>query len=128
MRLAAAVAILAVSALGLLAVSEPVQAQAVGSEFQVNTFTTNNQTYSSAAMDSAGNFVVVWTSYYGAGRPTKGQRFGADGSHRGGEFQVNTIAYPYYPAAGMDAAGNFVVVWQADNYPCGNHIFAHGFT
>ncbi len=33
-----------------------------GSEFQVNTYTAGNQTLPSAAMDSAGDLVVVWES------------------------------------------------------------------
>jgi hypothetical protein len=105
-----------------------VEAQAVGSEFQVNTFTTSAQGYPSAAMDSAGNFVVVWKSYYGAGYPIEGQRFGADGSRRGGEFQVSTTTYPYYPAAGMDATGNFVVVWESYQYGYGSHVFGQRFS
>jgi len=34
----------------------------VGSEFQVNTYTTGAQYFPSVAMDATGNFVVVWTS------------------------------------------------------------------
>lgn len=55
---------------------------AFGGEFPVNTFTANNQRYSSTAIDSAGNFVVVWNSF-GQDRPDRptgggiyGQRFG----------------------------------------------------
>src|SRR5688500_10450888 len=33
-----------------------------GPEFQVNTYTTSDQTSPSVAADSAGNFVVVWKS------------------------------------------------------------------
>jgi hypothetical protein len=36
-----------------------VLAQPAGSEFRVNTYTTNNQYFSAAAADSVGNFVVV---------------------------------------------------------------------
>ncbi|MBK8205281.1 MAG: tandem-95 repeat protein [Planctomycetes bacterium] len=36
---------------------------AVGSEFQVNTFTTGAQESQSVAMDANGNFVVVWNSF-----------------------------------------------------------------
>ncbi len=34
----------------------------VGSEFRVNTFTTNDQSAPDVAMDNSGNFVVTWTS------------------------------------------------------------------
>ena len=47
------------------------RAQAVGSEFQVNTYTTSNQTTGFfaggrhlVAGDASGNFVVVWSSYH----------------------------------------------------------------
>ena len=35
-----------------------------GGEFQVNTFTAGSQIYSSVAMDTAGDFVVTWSSAY----------------------------------------------------------------
>ena len=37
---------------------------AQGSEFRVNTYTTDGAFHSSVAMDSAGDFVVTWASYY----------------------------------------------------------------
>ena len=54
---------------GLALVCSPADASAEllfdGPEFQVNTYTTNSQTYSaSIARDAAGDFVVVWASYY----------------------------------------------------------------
>ncbi|MDX2494931.1 MAG: DUF4347 domain-containing protein, partial [Desulfuromusa sp.] len=36
---------------------------AIGSETQVNTYTTGSQEYSAVAMDDAGNFVVTWESF-----------------------------------------------------------------
>jgi hypothetical protein len=49
----------------------------LGSEFHVNTYTTNDQTFASVGADSAGNFVVVWTSYFqdGSDRGIFGQRY-----------------------------------------------------
>lgn len=41
-----------------------------GSEFQVNTYTTNSQGGPSAAMDTNGDFVVVWNSYQQDGSQT----------------------------------------------------------
>ena len=51
---------------------------ALGPEFRINTFTTNNQESPSVSADSAGNFVVVWTSYSqdGSVDGVFGQRFG----------------------------------------------------
>ena len=52
----------------------------VGSEFQVNTYTTNNQKLPSVASDSSGNFFVVWQSAESALPPggpwfLRGQRY-----------------------------------------------------
>ena len=88
----------------------------LGTEFQVNTFTTENQRYSSVASDSSGNFVVVWggygeEDYYGI----VGQRFDNGGNRLGGAFQVNTYTTSSQkePSVASDATGNFVVVWDS---------------
>jgi len=54
-----------VGTLALAILPAAVGAQAVGSEFQINTYTTLNQgtTRDSVAADASGNFVVVWDSY-----------------------------------------------------------------
>ena len=65
----------------------------VGGEFHVNTNTVNDQTKPSVAMDSFGNFTIVWVtkgqtfSYF---NDVKGQVFDSDGNRIGGEFQVNS--------------------------------------
>jgi hypothetical protein len=92
-----------------------------GSEFRVNTYTTDYQVLPAVAMDAAGNFVVVWSSYgqNGPGYGVIGQRYDAAGAPRGGEFQVNssTISASYPPqlllGVAMDPVGNFVVVWAS---------------
>ena len=64
-----------VAALGLSLLGDPDAASAAvpsGTEFQVNTYTTNNQVFPSVASDSAGNFVVVWQSRGSAGSDTDG--------------------------------------------------------
>jgi hypothetical protein len=87
-----------------------------GGEFQVNTYTTDDQHEPLVASDAAGNFVVVWASYGqdGSGDGVFGQRFDASGTPRGSEFRVNTYTAgdqrSHRPIA-VDAAGNFVVVW-----------------
>jgi hypothetical protein len=89
----------------------------LGTEFQVNTYTTNFQFRPAAAMDAAGNLVVVWVSdgQDGSGAGIFGQRFDAAGSRLGDEFQVNAYATSdqFRPAVARDAAGNFVVVWDS---------------
>lgn len=89
----------------------------VGIEFQVNTYSANNQHGSQVAMDGAGNFVVVWSTYPqdGSGSGVFGRRYSASGAPAGGEFQVNTFTtYDQdSPAVAADASGSFVVVWQS---------------
>ncbi|MEO8275338.1 MAG: hypothetical protein ABI639_03920 [Thermoanaerobaculia bacterium] len=87
-------------------------------EFQVNTFTTHQQWVPSVASDSAGNFVVAWSSA-GQDAPTGfgafAQRFGATGERVGQEFQVNTYTSNYQndPKVAIDDSGEFVVAWQS---------------
>ena len=66
---------------------------AVGSEFRVNTFTANNQHWSSVTALAGGGFVVTWTSLGqdGSGYGIYGQRYAADGTAVGSEFRVNTF-------------------------------------
>jgi len=92
-----------------------------GVEFQINTYSTNNQLFPAVAMNDSGNFVVVWESRGSNGTDTsffsiQGQRFDASGDPMGGEFQVNTYttSYQLQPAVAMDPSGNFVVVWESD--------------
>ena len=92
------------------------RATKVGAEFQVNTYTYGDQSYPSIASDPNGNFTVVWQSYLqdGSDFGVFGQRFGSNGSKRGGEFQVNTsTAYDQiFPSVAVAALGDFVVVWS----------------
>src|SRR5258706_1669199 len=97
-----------------------VLAQPAGSEFRVNTYTTNKQDFPSAAADSVGNFVVVWASYQqdGSNAGVYGQRYSSAGAPLGGEFRVNTTTTgpQNYPQVASDSTGNFVVVWQGNDY------------
>jgi hypothetical protein len=93
---------------------------ALSGEFQVNTYTTSGQRYPAAATDGEGRFIVVWDSFGSSGTDTssfsiQAQRFDADGTPLGAQFQVNTYttAVQRYPAVAADAAGNFLVVWQS---------------
>jgi hypothetical protein len=89
-----------------------------GDEFQVNTYTADDQYFPDVASDPAGNFVVVWTSYYQDGdeQGVFARRYRADGTPRGDEFQVNTYVYGYqgFPAISAAANGDFVVVWMSE--------------
>jgi hypothetical protein len=89
-----------------------------GSEFRVNTFTTDFQTFSSVAMDSAGNFVVSWSSFGqdGSDYGIYAKRYNAAGAVQGSEFKVNTFiaGTQSQSMVDMDNSGNFVVVWASD--------------
>jgi hypothetical protein len=104
----------------------------LGSEFRVNTYTSNAQYNPSVASDSAGNFVVAWQSYTqdGSLSGVYAQRFGGAGNPLGAEFRVNTYTtgYQFFPSIAADAAGNFVVSWT-DTVQDGNAsaVFAQRF-
>ena len=87
-----------------------------GSEFRVDTHTTDGQLGPAVAMDADGDFVVVWQSQYqdGDANGIYGQRFNAAGVPQGGEFRVNveTLGPQSVPAVAMDTDGNFVVTWH----------------
>ena len=92
-----------------------------GAQFQVNTNTTNDQDQPSVAAEANGDFVVAWSSYYGSsGTDTsswnvQGQRYAANGSTQGAQFQVNTYTTRNQGPASVaaDADGDLVVVWQS---------------
>ncbi len=96
------------------------QAVPIGDEFQVNTYTTQNQVYPAIAVDSGGEFVVVWSSYGSGGDDSsgysiQGQRYDSDGTAAGSQFQVNTYttAKQQWNDVAMNSDGEFVVVWRS---------------
>ncbi len=90
---------------------------ALGTEFQVNTYTPSSQADPAIAVGSNGDFVVVWNSYTqdGDSDGVFGQRYASSGSALGTEFEVNT--YTLYgqlsPAIAASGSGDFVVVWKS---------------
>lgn len=96
----------------------------LGSEFRVNTYTTNSQLAPSVAAGAEGNFVVVWSSGQDEdeGYGVFGQHYEASGAPAGREHHVNTFtagdqgvslgAGRVLGVAG-GAAGEFVAVWQS---------------
>jgi hypothetical protein len=87
----------------------------LGSEFRVNTHTTNYQAAPRISHDGVGNFIVVWQSKNQDGSQTGvyAQRYTSAGATAGAEFKANTYttSYQAYPAVAQDSAGNFVVAW-----------------
>jgi len=91
---------------------------ALGGEFQVNTYTTDDQFGASVAADAMGNFVVVWTSDGSDGTDDsyfsiQARRYGSNGDPIGGEFQVNTYTTDRQvnPSVEVGPDGDFLVVW-----------------
>jgi hypothetical protein len=91
--------------------------EAQGEEFQVNTFTADNQARPSVASDDKGDFVVAWQSVGqdGSGSGVYAQRYSAAVEAQGGEFQVNTFIADAqaWVSVAEDAEGDFVVVWSS---------------
>ncbi len=84
------------------------------------------------AVDDAGNFVVVWTTFTPAGTRVFGQRYNADGTVRGPEFNVSTlpIGNHFSPSVAMNpSTGEFVVVWEEnlDREAAGFGVFGQRF-
>jgi hypothetical protein len=99
-----------------LSLSGPAWAQyRVGLESLVNTYTIGNQK-APAVAHRGSSFIVVWasTSQDGSADGVFGQRFAADGTPAGPEFQVNTYTTDFQrdPAVAMSQQGSFVLVWQ----------------
>lgn len=90
----------------------------LGPEFQVNTHTASRQNFPAVAMDGAGNFVIAWrSSLQGSpGGTIFAQRYAADGSRLGGEFQVgpddSDRDSQSEPQIAMNASGDFAIAWS----------------
>lgn len=90
-------------------------------ERQVNSFVAGLQAAPAVASDVQGNFVVVWHSAGSVAGDSsllsvQAQCYDRVGRAVGAQFQVNTFTTNAQrrPAVGMDASGNFVVVWESD--------------
>ncbi len=104
-----------------------------GSEFIVNTTTSGfqytNQIGTPVAMRPDGRFVVVWSNVpTGGGSDIRGQRFEANGTRSGAEFQVDVgaVGDSYYPNVDIGGHGTFVVVWSGDG-PAQQDVYGQMF-
>ena len=93
---------------------------AAGDAFQVNTETSGNQNAPSVAALSDGGFIIAWQSSDAQDGSMYGvfaQRYSADATSVGPEFQVNTTIFGSQgtPAVGSMPDGGFVIAWNSDN-------------
>ena len=88
-----------------------------GTEFVINTYTTNHQSFPSVASLSGGGFVIVWQSLGqdGSGYGIFGQRYDSDGDMAGVEFQINTQSgfNQAAPSVATLYGGSFIVTWHS---------------
>jgi hypothetical protein len=91
----------------------------LGGAFLVTSHTTGVQNFADVAMADNGDFVVVWIDHSRDGDSLGifAQRFDAQGTLLGDDFQVNTSTTDLqrFPAAAADAEGNLVVVWDSNH-------------
>ncbi len=90
---------------------------ALGDDFQVNSYTSLDQRSPAVSVAPGGDFVVVWQSAYQDGYywGIFGQRFDSVGGRVDTEFQVSeaTNRSQVSPDVALDGAGGFVVAWSA---------------
>jgi hypothetical protein len=112
-----------------------------GAEFQVNAFTSLNQSYPDVATIAGDDFVVLWTDHQEANNQgIYGRRFDATGTGVGPEFHVNTYttARQAFASVSGNADGRFVAAWTSNGQDgssygifgrrlATDHIFADGF-
>jgi hypothetical protein len=88
-----------------------------GNEFVVNSYTYGAQRRVDVASNAAGQFVVVWQTFYnspyGNQFDIQAQRYDATGARAGGEVDVTADPVTQdHPSVGVAADGSFVVVWE----------------
>ncbi|MFC3616159.1 calcium-binding protein [Lutimaribacter marinistellae] len=100
-------------------------AEAVGTEFRINTYLRDEQKNPVIATLAGGGIVAVWESVREDGGPSQdgsghglyGQMFAPDGSPMGSEFQVNveTDGDQRQPAVIDTPDGGFVISWHSSS-------------
>ena len=100
------------------------------SEFLVDSHALGDQMSSSVAVNSAGGFVVTWSSLNqsGSGWAVYAERFDSSGNPIGSAFQVDAADSndQQYSRVATDADGNFTVIWQSQDGD-GSGIFGQRF-
>lgn len=89
----------------------------LGTEFQVNSYISNNQQHPAIIMDKYGYFVITWSSFGQDGDKTAimARKFDQDGEAAGPEFRVNfsSEGWQEWPALATDKWGNIIISWHS---------------
>ncbi len=104
----------------------------VGTQFQANSVTADQQRDAAVAMSPDGGYILVWESNNqdDDGYGIFAQRYDADGNVLGAEFKVNTVFHKHQtdPAVAVADDGSFVVVWVSEDQDGNNKgIFGQRF-
>ncbi len=104
----------------------------VGSEFQVNTTTSNSQEFSTGVGLSDGGFLIAWTSNLqdGAGYGVYAQRYDSNSTKVGNEFRINTYTNDNQDRVSLTQLtnGNVVATWDSEGQDgSGDGVFAQIF-
>ena len=106
--------------------------QPIGAQFQVNSFTEEDQYKAYVSPDGDGGFVVSWSSHPFDDGTTEydivARRFLSDGTPRGVEFTVSTESTPgsfrEWVRSAADSNGGFLTVWEDEGPDPGTEILA----
>ena len=122
------------SAIGIFGQRLDADGTPAGTEFQVNTYTTDNQYIPDIAVVPDGTFVVAWASTsLVAGvddhNNVMTRRFAADATPLGAEqiVPIQNDLNEWFARIDNDAAGNFIVKWSRspEQYDESNHFARH---
>jgi len=94
----------------------------LGDDFQVNTYTPNEQVFPAVGAAAPAQFVVTWSSYGSTGsdihfRSAQARVFSPDGTATSDDFQVNTLTPGHQTpdAVAVGPNGDFVIVWTGSS-------------
>ena len=115
---------------GIFAQRFDADCDAVGSEFQVNTTTTGHQQYPAIGVGPAGEYTIAWQSNQDvSGWGIFAQRYSANGTAVGSEFQVNgyTDNDQQFPSVAYNDKGGFTVSWSGKGATDNQGIYAREY-
>jgi hypothetical protein len=92
-------------------------ADPVGDDFQINTFTTGTESKTDVALNGDGRVMVVWQDDEESGDSTeiRGRILSQDATPQGADFRINTLmtSSQWEPEVAEYGQGGFFVVWES---------------